>query len=166
MSRLSEKVKIFFEEYADLRALQGCYFFVSRDDGTSLYQKSYLETPVDQQSVGALSCGVWQAASAMVSFLPGKQASSFTLQFSDTYSGVVIHPLSYLGETFFVGVLFTDKINPGQTKSRLKSVASKFENYLEQSKKSNQERSKKENSFLFDDISDGEMDKLFASIQG
>jgi len=119
--------------------------------------------------------GVWQASKALSDFIPQTQESKqaehsfgeeFRLSFDTSSKGVYIVPLKILDEELFLGLIYFDEVNPGSIKSKTRELALKLSESLEtQIKSQNTHKSvegKKINDFLFDDITDAEMDHLFS----
>lgn len=138
--------------------IMGCNLFIFRDDGIPLYG-NYKE--LDRNSVGALMAGTWQAANALSSFLKAKEKSEiFRFSYDTSESGIYILPFSIKKNSFLLGVIFQGQINPGLIKSKMRFMLDNLLQYVENLK---EEAPKLErDNFLFNEISDKEIDRLFA----
>lgn len=160
--------KRFFEEYSDIDRLKHCSLFMCRADGVLVYHKNGLGDQVEHDSVGALLGGIWQAAEALIQFLPkSKKAEDYRLSFDTSSRGVFIQPIVLKDETYYLGLLYDDELNPAMVKSKMRILAMNFKKYLEQELKDKKEEnySQSVENYLFKDISDAEMDRLFSFAQ-
>ncbi len=133
--------------------------FILRKDGVIVHSVSD-KSRSEISSIGALLAGVWQAAEALSDFIPNKsEGIEFRLGFDSTRDGVYLLPINVFDTVYYLGTIYHGTVNPGQLKSKVRSIVFRLESYLE----SNVEI-KKENKaqYLFDDISNEEMDRLFA----
>lgn len=139
--------------------------FLIRSDGVLLYSKEGLVNSNAKVSIGVLLAGVWQAAYALSQFIPTKLEESFRLSFDSSSQGIYLLPISYKGIDLFLGLIFQDEVNPAYLKNKLKDLANSLSEYLENNDTESVKIIKKEttpSNFLFDNISDSEMDSLFA----
>ena len=133
--------------------------FVLRKDGVVVHSISD-KTRGDISSIGALLGGVWQAAEALSNFIPNKSGDiEFRLGFDSTSDGVYILPIHIFDTVYYLGTIYHGAHNPGHLKSKIRSIGFKLELFLESNAEVKNEPSKQ---FLFDDISNDEMDRLFA----
>lgn len=161
--------KRFFEEYSDIDRLSRSSLFMCRQDGMLVYHNNGLGDQVDKNSVGALLGGIWQAAQALTNFLPNQDdMDSYRLSFDTSSQGVFIQPIIIEDVPYYLGLLYNNEINPAQIKSKLKILMINFKKYLDQeidNLSDEFDSVKREDGFLFTDISDAEMDRLFAFAQ-
>ena len=133
--------------------------FILRKDGVIVHSISD-KAQGEISSIGALLGGVWQAAEALSDFIPNKsEGVEFRLGFDSTRDGVYLLPINVFDTVYYLGVIYHGAVNPGQLKSRVRSIAFKLEPFLEANADI---KNKIKNQFLFDDISNDEMDQLFA----
>jgi hypothetical protein len=144
-------------------------FFLIRHDGVVLYHNDNGENSLSKSSVGALLGGVWQAAKALASFIPNEQNNEgYRLSFDTSAQGVYVVPAKVYNEEFYLGLIYFNETNPGQIKNKIRSIAESFSEYMEAELKSHPVsaiKNKKSSDYLFNDISDVEMDRVFASLR-
>lgn len=161
--------KKFFEDYSDIDRLSHCSLFMCRQDGMLVYHNNGLGDQVDKNSVGALLGGIWQAAQALTNFLPQQDdMDSYRLSFDTSSQGVFIQPLIIQETPYYLGLLYNDEINPAQIKSKLRILMINFKKYLDQEIEGldvGSSESTNNDEYLFSDISDAEMDRLFSFAQ-
>ena len=150
----------FFSEVADLSQLTNSSLFLCRSDGVPLYVRNELNSEFDDASVGALLGGVWQAARAMASFIPNSSMEEeYRLSFDTSDKGIYIVPINLDGEEVYLGLIYFNEVNPGMIKAKLREISWRFlefwslVNFKEEA----------QDSSLFNNITDEEMDNLFAS---
>ena len=150
---------IFFKD--ELVTFPNCSFFVFREDGIPMFIKSTLAKEIDSNAIGALMGGSWQAARALSSFLPHEENNTgiFRFSFDTSDRGVYILPFSVDDAKFIFGGIFYDEVNPGLMKSRMRQTLEKLNTYVKGVKPSIK---KKNEDFLFNDITDQEVDQLFS----
>jgi hypothetical protein len=143
-------------------------FFLIRYDGVVLYHNDNMENPLSKSSIGALLGGVWQAARALASFIPEETEEVYRLSFDTASRGVYVVPVNVRTEEFYLGLIYHNEVNPGLIKNKIRDMAHGFTAYMEGELKNQPvlfTQNKKKNEYLFNDISDVEMDRVFASIQ-
>lgn len=164
-NNIPKYVETFFKSCEIDEKLNRYSFFLIRYDGVVLYHNNNLANSLSKSSIGALLGGVWQAARALADFIPkeeGKEA--YRLSFDTSSQGVYIVPISVGPEELYLGLIYHDEVNPGFIKNKIREMATSFGEFLEHelkdSRNSNQTQSEK--NFLFGEITDSEMDRLFA----
>ena len=160
-------VETFFKSCEIDEKLNRYSFFLIRYDGVVLYHNNNLANSISKSSIGALLGGVWQAARALADFIPKKDSGEgYRLSFDTSSQGVYIVPISVLSEELYLGLIYHDEVNPGFIKNKTREMASSFSQYLELELKESfgkkRPNSSGKNDFLFSDLSDSEMDELFA----
>lgn len=147
-------------------------FFLIRHDGIVLYHNKNIENSLSQSSIGALLGGVWQAARALAAFIPQQNNEDahegYRLSFDTASQGVYVVPTKVYSEEFYLGLIYHDEVNPGVIKNKIRGIAAAFAEYMEAELKSHplaKAQNKKNNEYLFNDISDVEIDRAFASIR-
>ena len=139
----------------------GVRLFVVRRDGLMVWEKT---SGPESQSLAALCGGVWEAAFAMAQAAgTTKSASGFRLVFDDSSSGVVIHPLRMDGEIYYLGSIYHDCINPGRLRRQVQVIGEQVEEEVNQSFNGAPKKENVREGFLFTDITDAEMDRLFGA---
>lgn len=134
--------------------------FVSREDGVTIFDTVQDETTA---SVSALVSGVWQASEALVYLAqPKRDVMEFRLAFDTSSRGVFLFPFHISGKRYFLGALYHECVNPGQLKHQVSQIKEEVERYFRENAASevNQKNSARD-GFLFKEITDEEMDRLF-----
>ncbi|MEX0798190.1 MAG: hypothetical protein WEB87_05480 [Bacteriovoracaceae bacterium] len=137
---------------------------IIRQDGNVLYANSI--NSLEASNIGALVSGVWQAAQSLSSLVNKSQLSrEYRLSFDTSSDGIYILPVS-LGESpYYFCSIFKDRMNPGKLKQNMRSVSFLLEAYMREellSLKAPQD-SKESSGYLFENITDAEMDQLFVA---
>lgn len=161
-SNIPKYVEAFFKSCEIDEKLNRYSFFLIRHDGVVLYNNSNLASSASKSSIGALLGGVWQAARALADYIPNEESKDgYRLSFDTSSQGIYIVPIVAEKEEFYLGLIYHDEINPGFIKNKTREMALSFAIYLELELKVHTEASGN-NNFLFRDITDLEMDHLFA----
>lgn len=161
-------VESFFKSCEVDNKLNRYSFFLIRQDGVVLYHNNNLGNHLSKSSIGALLGGVWQASKALSDFIPSKKEDEiFRLSFDTSSQGIYILPIKVYDEELFLGLIYFDEVNPGLIKSKIRDMATSFTEYMHFELKNYVNKqptktAKNKNDYLFDDITDDEMDKLFS----
>lgn len=134
--------------------------FVTREDGITVYDSVQNQTTT---SVAALVSGLWQASEALMGLVKqGHNAMEFRLGYDSSSEGIYLFPFELEGKRYFLGAIYGDCVNPGQLKRRVAMIKEEMDTLYKQlpQTKTTQKTSGRE-GFLFQDISDEEMDRLF-----
>lgn len=165
INNIPKYVETFFKSCEIDEKLSRYSFFLIRYDGVVLYHNNNLANSLSKSSIGALLGGVWQAARALADFIPKEEAKEgYRLSFDTSSQGVYIVPITVGTEELYLGLIYHDEVNPGFIKNKIREMATSFGEFLEQELKtiSNKKQTTSENKFLFGDITDSEMDQMFA----
>ena len=131
---------------------------VLRSDGISVY--SNIEDNFEAASIGALVSGVWQAAESLSGFLKSdNNFYEFRLGFDTTADGLFILPLKILNKRYYICAIYKSVDNPAKLKRNISLLKNNLELYLSELSIDAEENRK---GYLFDNISDDEMDRLFS----
>ena len=136
--------------------------FVTREDGITVYDSVQDKTTT---SVAALVSGVWQASEALMGMVQqGQDAMEFRLGFDSSSQGIYLFPFSLSGKRYFLGAIYSDCLNPGQLKRQVALVKEEFDRTFGDEPVPQKVASKapRREGFLFQDISDDEIDRLFS----
>ena len=162
MSQLSvsEKVKKVLEpKKSGVKAR----LFVTREDGITVYDSIQDNTTT---SVAALVSGVWQASEALMGLVnKNRDIMEFRLGFDTSSQGIYLFPFSLSQKRYFLGAIYDDCLNPGQLKRQIAMIKEEMDRIFgseEVIKPVVQKKEKVRDGFLFKDISDEEIDKLFS----
>lgn len=167
-SKIPKYVEAFFQSCEIDEKLNRFSFFMIRYDGVVLYHNNTLAQASSKSSIGALLGGVWQAAKALADFIPQeKKADGYRLSFDTSSQGIYIVPIPSQYEELYLGLIYHEEVNPGLIKNKMREMALSFSNYLNQAiaEKSEESGVIEPANFLFKDISDAEMDKLFSFVK-
>ena len=107
---------------------------------------------------------MWQAAQSLSSLLKKEDNFyEFRLGFDTTETGLYILPFKLKGNDYYISAIYNDVDNPARLKRNLRLLKENLEIYLTsvESADSNDE-AKVSNEYLFDNITDDEMDNLFS----
>ena len=170
-SRIPKYVEAFFKSCEIDEKINRFSFFMIRYDGVVLYHNNNLGNSMTKSSIGALLGGVWQAAKALADFIPqDKRSEGYRLSFDTSDQGIYIVPITNNYEELYLGLIYHDEVNPGFIKSKMREMAGSFSEFLEHElamhakKQGKDQSSKTSGEFLFGDISDAEMDRLFSFV--
>lgn len=131
---------------------------VMRHDGISIYSNT--DDSHQTASIGALVSGLWQAAESLSSFIKDKNNfQEFRLSFDTSESGLYVLPFLVKEQTYYLCSIYKDVQNPGKLKRHLITLRSSLEVYLSDFSFDSEENRK---GYLFNEISDDEMDRLFS----
>lgn len=136
--------------------------FVTREDGITIFDTIQDSTTT---SVSALVSGVWQASEALMGLVhPNQDVMEFRLGFDTSSQGLYLFPFSIEKKRYFLGAIYHDCVNPGQLKRQVAMVKEEMDRLFfepEETQKSEIQINSRE-GFLFQNISDEEIDRLFA----
>jgi hypothetical protein len=166
-NNIPKYVKRFFDSCEIDEKLNRYSFFLIRYDGVVLYHNNNLADSLSKSSIGALLGGVWQASRALASFIPKEESKEgYRLSFDTANQGVYIIPITVGSEELYLGLIYHDEVNPGFIKNKMREMALSFGEYLELELKESvalkPKNAVERNEFLFGDLTDSEMDQLFA----
>lgn len=163
MDNIEYVIQEFFKEYSGLDSLVNSGLIVCRRDGIPLYSFKSSQTDFDTDTAGALIAGVWQASSVLSQFIPDESDDDFRFNYATSSRGIYVTKLSGAFEDIYLSLIYFDVDNPAKLKSRVRLIEAKLESFIE----AHLNESKDPNEvFLFDDISDNEVDDLFAGVMG
>lgn len=133
--------------------------FVTRLDGIAIYDSIQNHTST---SVSALVSGVWQASETLISLITKKSDEiDFRLAFDTSSQGVYLLPLILHGKKYLLGAIYDHCMNPGQLKRQVSQIREELELSFKNTLIELNQNLKRE-GYLFQDISDKEMDNLFS----
>jgi hypothetical protein len=149
------------QQYIDLRKNQfNARLFLSREDGITIYDSVQNHTT---NSIAALVSGVWQASDALIGLVNKSNLDlDFRLAFDTTSQGVYLLPLTFQDKQYFLGAIYEDCMNPAQLKRQISLLKDELQGMLTRNKSSKPKTEEHRKEYLFQDITDTEMDKLFS----
>ncbi len=144
-----------FNSYEDQASFAEGHVYIFADDGRVITMFGSEKKDIDVHSIGALMAGAWQASIA----LNGTEGLSQdqTLMLGDARSGFLIIPFNG-NMKMSLGVVYTNYVNPGKLKMKTRLLRDFFRNNI---KLETKEKINKQN-YLFKNITDAELDKLFS----
>lgn len=135
--------------------------FVTREDGITIYDSVQDSTT---SSVAALVSGMWQASEALMGLVhKNQEPMDFRLGFDTSSHGITLFPLKLSGKKYFMGAIYENCLNPAQLKRQVSLIKSEIVSAVpEKSVPQKKIELKGREGFLFQDISDEEIDRLFS----
>lgn len=156
---INEQIKVVLEpKKAGIKAR----LFVTREDGITVYDSVQDQTTT---SVAALVSGVWQASEALMGMVQKTDdIMDFRLGFDTSSQGIYLFPFSHSGKRYFLGAIYNDCLNPGQLKRQIALIKVELDRLFESQPvvKTETKMNFNRDGFLFQDISDEEIDRLFS----
>lgn len=135
--------------------------FVTREDGITIYDSIQDNTTT---SVAALVSGLWQASEALMGLVHKDQnVMEFRLGFDTSSQGIILFPFALAGKRYFLGAIYYDCVNPGQLKRQVAMIKEEMDHLFEsEPAPAPLPPVRARDGFLFQDISDEEIDRLFS----
>lgn len=154
---VTEKIKFILDpKLAGIKAR----LFVTREDGITIYDSVQNNTTT---SVAALVSGVWQASEALMNLVyKQNEVMDFRLGFDTSSQGIYLFPFSLSGKRYFLGAIYSDCLNPGQLKRQIAMIKEEMERLFEAEPLPQKPIMSTRAGYLFQDISDAEIDRLFS----
>jgi hypothetical protein len=138
----------------------GARLMVSREDGITIYD-SIQDSSTN--SVAALVSGVWQASEALMNLVQnGEEILNFRLSFGTSDQGIYLLPFSLHGKRYFLGAIYHDCLNPGLLKRKLALLKEEIKPLFESVSVEDRPGKATRHGYLFEDLSDEEIDRLFS----
>jgi len=136
--------------------------FVTREDGITIYDTVQNQTTT---SVSALVSGVWQASEALMGLAhPSQDVMEFRLGFDTSSQGIYLFPFSLTGKRYFLGAIYHDCVNPGQLKRQVAMIKEEMDRlFVELPVEIKKVKTSGREGFLFNEITDEEIDRLFSA---
>lgn len=144
-----------FNSYDDRVSFKNSHVYIFADDGRVIAMFGSEKNDIDIHSTGALMAGAWQASIALNG--SGGLSKDQTLVLGDTNSGFLIIPFNK-NMKMNLGIVYSEYANPGKLKMKARLLREFFSNNIKLEIK---EKINKQN-YLFKNITDAELDKLFS----
>lgn len=138
---------------------------VVRNDGIVIYSNE--EDALIANSMGALASGLWQAATSMINYIGEIDDKEYRLSFDTSSSGVFVLPIELNNTRCYLVAVYQDALNPAKLKNQLKNLMFLLEMYIRDetisvSRDTHEiEENEGREGYLFKEISDEEIDRLF-----
>lgn len=137
----------------------GLRLFVVRNDGLMVWDA---KPDQQSQSLAALCGGVWEASRAMAQAAGQANLSEFRFVFDSTDRGVLIFPVTADTQGFHLAAIYQDCVNPALLKRQVHSLGLKLAAHVKAlPRPARPAPAPTRSGYLFSDISDEEMDRLF-----
>ncbi len=134
--------------------------FVTREDGITIYDSVQNNTTT---SVAALVSGVWQASEALMNLVHDQnEVMDFRLGFDTSSQGIYLFPFELSGKRYFLGAIYNNCLNPGQLKRQISLIKVEMETIFINDPLPQKIIMSSRQGYLFQDISDVEIDRLFS----
>lgn len=134
--------------------------FVTREDGITIYDTVQDNTTT---SVAALVSGVWQASEALMNLVYKQdEVMDFRLGFDTSSQGIYLFPFTLAGKRYFLGAIYSDCLNPGQLKRQIAMIKEEMVRLFESEPLPKKSIMTSRQGYLFQDITDAEIDRLFS----
>jgi hypothetical protein len=154
---ITEKVKMVLEP--KLRGIKA-RLFVTREDGITIYDSVQNNTT---NSVAALVSGVWQASEALMNLVHNQNhVMEFRLGFDTSSQGIYLFPFTLNNKRYFLGAIYADCLNPGLLKRQMAVIKDEMEVFFKAEPVEKKAILTSRQGYLFKDITDAEMDRLFS----
>lgn len=137
--------------------------FVTREDGITIFDSVQDQTTT---SVAALVSGLWQASEALMGLAhPDQDVMEFRLGFDTSSQGIYLFPFKLEGKRFFLGAIYKECLNPGQLKRQVALIKEEMDRLfveIPSVKATPKVKTTDREGYLFKDISDEEINRLFS----
>ena len=154
---ITEKIKFILEP--KLNGLNA-RLFVTREDGITIYDSVQNNTTT---SVAALVSGVWQASEALMNLVHNQnEVMDFRLGFDTSSQGIYLFPFELSAKRYFLGAIYNNCLNPGQLKRQISMIKVEMETIFINEPLPQKIIMSSRQGYLFQDISDVEIDRLFS----
>lgn len=155
---VNERIKLMLEPK---RSGVNARLFVTREDGITIYDTVQNNTTT---SVAALVSGLWQASEALMGLVhEERDIMEFRLGFDTSSQGIYLFPFALTGKRYFLGAIYHDCVNPGQLKRQVAMIKEEMDRFFEAEPPAGPlPPVRARDGFLFQDISDEEIDRLFS----
>jgi len=151
---ITNKEKI-LQLFSKTQGFQETEFFIVRNDGIVICSNVKKEREV---IIGALSSAAWMASEALVDNIEISE-SKLRYSFDSTDTGIYVLPLNKDKHKMIFCSIYKNVKNPGLLKKQLRQVKKEIENLIDTVEVQNQD------SYLFNNITDEEINKLFAGAE-
>src|SRR5690554_6414620 len=133
---------------------------IVRTDGTVLYSNS--ANSFEASNIGALASGIWQAAESLAS-LVNEPRDGYRLAFDTSSDGIYLLPLSLGERSCYLCCIYKDLLNPGKLKQNMRNLSFLLEAFVrvESLREESEVQTSGKEGYLFENITDEEMDQLF-----
>ncbi len=153
---VTEKVKVVLD--SKLNGISA-RLFVTREDGITIYDSVQNNTTT---SVAALVSGVWQASEALMGLVHKQnEVMEFRLGFDTSSQGIYLFPFMLSGKKYFLGAIYNHCLNPGLLKRQVTLIKEEMERLFANEPLPKKNIATVRQGYLFQDISDAEIDRLF-----
>ncbi len=157
---LQEKINYHFKSFPHRELFQEVSILILTKDGQVLGQLGKVKEGAQAQSLGALMVGMWQASEAVAEMIKVKDNKDTGLNYQDSSSGFFLLQPTEKNPKIFWSFIFENQVNPGKIKNYARQLRTHF-NELEILKETKSKATSKE-EFLFENVTEEEVDNLFS----
>ena len=137
----------------------GLRLLVVRNDGLLVWDG---RPDNSSQAMAALCGGVWEAANAMAKAAGQASVQDFRFVFDSTDRGVLIFPIEGDRQHFYLTAIYQGCVNPALLKRQVHGLGTKLAAHVRAlPRPARSTPVPQRTGYLFSDISDEEMDRLF-----
>ncbi len=129
------------------------HLMLANQDGICLFSNRHTNT---EAALGALLGGVWQASKALMELHQHNKNNDFKLGFDDGSSGFCVVDFYVADKPCYACLMFEDEIAPSALRGQLRHWCDELALQLKSWRAPN-----KRGGFLFKDVTDEEIDRLF-----
>ena len=154
----------FVQEYfASLPKFSNQRYILFRDDGGVIFDSQHND---QTQSIGALAIATWQSSLTLLKIVDSRgKDDEFRMSFATSSEGIFLQSFLHLNVNFYLAILYSECINPGLLKRNAIKLKIELVDYLQKKINSSQvlnnSSSKKRKEYLFAEITDEEIEKIF-----
>ena len=153
MNKYTILIEEYFKKYGD--NLRTCKYAVVRKDGIVLHSNTDSN---EAATIGALASGVWQASESLTQLFE-KDNGVYRMSFDTSSRGVYILPVKTKEDEFYFSCIYRKVTNPAKLKRLLQMHRANLLSFLDENEVM---KSEVKTKYLFDDITDDEIDHLFS----
>lgn len=135
---------------------------VVRNDGTVLYSNSI--NSLEASNIGALASGIWQAAQSLSSLVNKElPEDAYRMSFDTSSDGIYLLPTTLGASQCYFCCIFREQLNPGKLKQSMRNISFLLEAFIQEETMRHAQKDEpvRNGGYLFQNITDEEMDQLF-----
>ncbi len=147
--KIKENFNYFTKQHKDLN------LFLIRDDGHTLIRSH----EKDEHHLAVLISSMWNASHAASKIFDHYSLDQYRLGFDCGDKGLFILPIKKNDKVILLGCVFKNALQTGKLKQEIRNLANEIGEYFEDESQDRYE------DFIFKDLSDEEIDQVFAAIR-
>ncbi len=154
MSNFKDHLSKYLDKMMGQIGFESAEVVLCSQEGLSLFCSS----KKDVSSICALTAGVWQASLAISQINSPISMDEFRVSCDSSSSGIYMLGVNLYKKNHILLMVYDELVNPGKFKHKLRALKEALEN---DHRFAEENVSKEQDDFLFDNITDEEMDNLF-----